>query len=140
MNAKGLSKASRRKKKKAEEKTRRDSSLTRRDLDNTVVMTSSSDEDDDQPSAKVSKTKAGLRETLTKAYAKKVDETKKARGQTSTSVDFNVTEINETVEAPTVPLLAPVKLADAPTLSLKSLIPEGFGARSTKTKPSKPAG
>ena len=89
-------------------------------------MTSSSEEDDDQPSAKVSKTKAGLRETLTKAYAKKVDETKKARGQSATNVDFNVTEIHGTVEAPSVPLKAPVKLADAPTLSLKNLMPEGF--------------
>ena len=96
MNAKGLSKASRREKKKEEEKTRRDSSLTRRDLDNTVVMTSSSEEDDDQLSAKVSKNKAGLRETLTKAYAKKVDETKKACGQSTTNVDFNLTEIHET--------------------------------------------
>ena len=126
MNAKRLSKASRREKKKEEEKTRRDSSLTKRDLDNTFVMTSSSDEDDDQPSYRVSKNKAGLRKTLTKAYTKKVDETKKAQGQTSTNVDFNVTEIHETVEAPTEPFLAPVKLADAPTLSLKSLMPEGF--------------
>ena len=126
MNAKDLSKASRREKQSASEKERRDSSLTRRDLDKTVDMTSSSEEEDDQPSAKVSKPSVGLRETLTKAYAKKVDETKRARGHTTSNVDFNVTEINETVEAPTVPLLAPVKLADAPILSLKSLMPEGF--------------
>ena len=76
--------------------------------------------------AKISKPSNSLRESLTKAYAKKVDETKRARGQTSMNVDFHVTEINETVEAPTVPLMAPVRLADAPTLSLKSLLPEGF--------------
>ena len=90
-------------------------------------MTSSASEDEnDQPSAKVSRPSNSLRESLTKASAKKVDETKKARGQTCSNVDFNITEINETVEAPSVPLLAPVKLADAPTLSLKSLLPEGF--------------
>ena len=126
MNAKGLSKASRREKQSESEKQRRDSFLIRRDLNNTVDMTSSSEDEDDQPSAKISKPSVGLRETLTKAYAKKVDETKKARGHTTTNVNFNVTEINETVEVPTVPLLAKVKLANAPTLSLKSLMPEGF--------------
>ena len=74
-----------RKGRKKEEEDRRKqeqrpSSQTRQGMKDPNVTIISSDEDDEQPSAKVSKPKTGgFREAITKAYNKKVEETKSKR-------------------------------------------------------------
>ena len=90
--------------------------------DNTTAESS----DDEVPGAKRNMT--SLREKLTHVYQKKTKETREKRDETRTtpSVAFRVdkTHAGEKVKSTSVPLLEPVKLADAPTLSLKDLVPE----------------
>ena len=95
-----------------------------RDPDVSIV---SSGEDDEQPSAKISKPRmGGFREAITKAYNKKVEETKNkhaAEGKLRIDDNLNVEKVGRSVDAPTDELLAPVKHADAPTISLRDLLP-----------------
>ena len=88
--------------------------------------TTTEDSDDDLPGAKRNMT--SLREKLTHVYQKKTKETREKRDEdrTTPSVAFRVdkTHAGKKVKSTTVPLLEPVKLADAPTLSLKDLVPE----------------
>ena len=66
-----------------EEKRRQDnrpSSATRKGMRDPDVSIVSSEEEDEQPSAKISKPRmGGFREAITKAYNKKVEETKNKR-------------------------------------------------------------
>ena len=88
--------------------------------------TTAEDSDEEIPGAKRNMT--SLREKLTHVYQKKTKETREKRddGKTTPSVQLRVdtTHAGEKVKSTTVPLLEPVKLADAPTLSLKDLVPE----------------
>ena len=90
----------------------------------------SSEEDDEQPSAKISKPKTGgFREAIIKAYNKKVEETRSKRaaeGKHRVDEDLDVEKVCRSVDAPTDDLLAPVKHAYAPTISLRDLLPEGY--------------
>ena len=83
-------------------------------------------EDEEMPGAKRPMT--SIREKLTHVYTKRKKETREKRdeGRAKPSVAFRVDTSNagEKVKDTTVPLLAPTKLADAPTLSLKDLVPE----------------
>ena len=83
-------------------------------------------EDEELPGAK--RTMTSIREKLTHVYTKRTKETREKRdeGRTKPSDAFRVDKSNagEKVKDTTVPLLAPTKLADAPTLSLKDLVPE----------------
>ena len=69
-----------------------------------------------------------IREKLTHVYTKRTKETREKRdeGRVKPSVAWRVDTSNagEKVRTAAVPLLAPTKLADAPTLSLKDLVPE----------------
>ena len=88
--------------------------------------TTTEDSEDELPGAKRNMT--SLREKLTHVYQQKTKETREKRDEdrTTPSVAFRVdkTHAGEKVKSTTVPLLEPVKLADAPTLSLKDLVPE----------------
>ena len=88
--------------------------------------TTTEDSDDELPGAKRNMT--SLREKLTNVYQKKTKETREKRDEnrTTPSVAFRVdkSHAGEKVKSTTVPLLEPVKLVDAPTLSLKDLVPE----------------
>ena len=83
-------------------------------------------EDEEMPGAKRPMT--SIREKLTHVYTKRTKETRKKRdkGRVKPSVAFRVDTSNagEKVKSTTVPLLAPTKLANAPTLTLKDLVPE----------------
>ena len=69
-----------------------------------------------------------LREKLTQVYQKKTKETRsKLEGERATpSVEFwiDASHAGEKVKSAAVPLLTPTTLSDAPTLSLKDLVPE----------------
>ena len=69
-----------------------------------------------------------LREKLTHVYQRKTKETREKRDETrvTPSVKFTIdtSHAGEKVKSTTVSLLEPVKPADAPTLSLKDLVPE----------------
>ena len=88
--------------------------------------TTTEDSDEEIPGAKRNMT--SLREKLTHVYQKKTKETREKwdDGKTTPSVQLRVdtTHAGEKVKSTTVPLLEPIKLADAPTLSLKDLVPE----------------
>ena len=88
--------------------------------------TTHEDSDDGLPGAKRSMNR--IRERITHAYEKKTKETRDKRDETRTtpSVQFDVdtTNAGEVVRDTTVPLLAPTTLAEAPTLTLKDLVPE----------------
>ena len=88
--------------------------------------TTTEDSDDNLPGTKRNMTSLG--EKLTHVYQKKTKETSEKRDEnrTTPSVEFriNTSHAGEKVKSTTVPLLEPVKLADAPTLSLKDLVPE----------------
>ena len=93
-----------------------------------MTVISSDCNEDEQPSAKVYKPKSGgFREAITKAYNKKVEETR-SRGATEArdNVDFDITKVGKSVDSPTLPLAASVKNSDAPTLSLRDFLPEGL--------------
>ena len=83
-------------------------------------------EEEELPGAK--RTMTSLREKLTHVYSQRTKETRDKcdEGRVKPSVEFRVDKTNagEKVKTATVPLLAPTKLADAPTLSLKDLVPE----------------
>ena len=88
--------------------------------------TTTEDSDDELPSAK--RSVPSLREKLTQVYQRKTKETRtKLDGERATpSVEFkiDVTHAGEKVKTPSVPLLTPTTIAEAPTLSLKDLVPE----------------
>ena len=88
--------------------------------------TTGEDSDDELPGAKRNMT--SLREKLTHVYQKKTKETREKRDETrvTPSVAFRVdtSQAGKKVKSAAAPLLEPVKLADAPTLSLKDLVPE----------------
>ena len=88
--------------------------------------TTTEDSDEEIPNAK--RTAPSLREKLTQVYQKKTKETRsKLDGERSTpSVEFRIdaSHAGEKVKSAAVPLLTPTSLADAPTLSLKDLVPE----------------
>ena len=88
--------------------------------------TTTEDSDEEMPNAK--RATPSLREKLTQVYQRKTKETrtKHDEDRTKPSVAFRVdaTHAGEKVKKSTVPLLTPTKLADAPTLSLKDLVPE----------------
>ena len=119
-----------REERKGRKQEQRPSSATRKGLNESTATIVSSDDEDEQPSAKVSKPKTGgFREAITKAYNKKVEETKSKRaaeGKLRVDDDLDVEKVGKTVDAPTDELLAPVKHADAPTISLRDLLPEGY--------------
>ena len=131
---KNITREDRKGRKHEEEERRKDekrpSSATRRNMEDLNVTLISSDEDDKQPSAKVSKPKVGgFREAITKAYNKKVEETKSKRaaeGKLRVDDDLDIEKVGRSVDAPTDNPLAPVKHADAPTISLRDLLPEGY--------------
>ena len=133
---KNLTREGRRDKKQEEDdqqrRDKRPSSMNRGGMASNHEMTViSSDEEDDQPSAKVRKPKSGrFREAITKAYNRKVEETKSRRaidgGDSRDNIDYDITKVGKSVDAPTAPLAAPVKHSDAPTLSLRDLLPEGL--------------
>ena len=83
-------------------------------------------EDEAMPGAKRAMT--SIREKLTHVYNKRTKKTREKRdkGRVKPSVEFRIDTSNagEKVKTTTVPLLAPTKLADAQTLSLKDLVPE----------------
>ena len=95
--------------------------------DNTMVSLSS---DDEQPSAKMSKQAktTNYRQSITAKYHQRIETTKKKREAAGISTqkedDLEVLEVNKDVDVPAVPLLQPVRHADAPTLKLKNLMPE----------------
>ena len=131
---KNITKEARKSRKQEEEERRKEekrpSSATRQSMDDPNVTVLSSDDEDEQPSAKISKPKVGgFREAITKAYNKKVEETKSRRaaeGKLRVDDNLDVEKIGKSVDAPTDGLLAPVKHADAPTISLRDLLPEGY--------------
>ena len=88
--------------------------------------TTTEDSDEEMPNAK--RTTQSLREKLTQVYHKKTKETRSKHDEdrVTPSVAFRIdsTHAGEKVKNATVPLLAPTTLADAPTLSLKDLVPE----------------
>ena len=88
--------------------------------------TTTEDSDEDMPDAK--RNVMNLREKLTQVYQKKTKETREKRDGSgiTPSVAFIVdsSHAGEKVKSAAVPLLAPTTLADAPTLSLKDLVPE----------------
>ena len=88
--------------------------------------TTTEDSDDELPNAK--RSIPSLREKLTQVYQRKTKETRtKLDGERATpSVEFTIdaTHAGEKVKTPSVPLLAPTTIAEAPTLSLKDLVPE----------------
>ena len=131
---KNITREERKGRKKEEEDKRkqenRPSSATRQGMDSKQDYTILSSDEDEQPSAKISKPKGGgFREAITRAYNKKVEETKNKRvadGKLRADDDLNVQKVGTSVDAPTDGLLAPVKHADASTISLRDLLPEGY--------------
>ena len=83
-------------------------------------------EDEEMPGAKRAMT--SIREKLTHVYTKRTKETHKKRdeGRVKPLVEFRIDTSNagEKVKTRMVPLLAHTKLANAPTLSLKDLVPK----------------
>ena len=92
------------------------------DHDNTM----GDDSDDELPGAK--RSMGNIRERLTHVYEKKTKATREMRDETKTipSVQFDVDVSNagEKVKHATKPLLEPTKLENAPTITLKDLVPE----------------
>ena len=88
--------------------------------------TTTEDSDEEMPNAK--RATPSLREKLTQVYKRKTKETRSKRDEdrTTPSVEFKIdsSHAGEKVKNAAVPLLTPTKLADAPTLSLKDLVPE----------------
>ena len=131
---KNITREERKGRKQEEEEKRkqehRPSSANRQGMHSPNDTIISSDDEDEQPSAKISKPKkGGFREAITKAYNKKVKETKSKRaaeGELRIDDDLDVEKVGRSVDAPTDELLAPVKHADAPTISLRDLLPEGY--------------
>ena len=77
----------------------------------------------------------GFREAITKAYNRKVEETKSRRAidgrETRPEVEYDIQKVGKSVDAPEAPLAAPMKHAEAPTLSLRDLMPEGMKDEAT---------
>ena len=88
--------------------------------------TTTEDSDDELPNAK--RATPSLREKLTQVYQRKTKETRSKRdGEKATpSVELRIdaSHAGEKVKSAAVPLLAPTTLAEAPTLSLKDIVPE----------------
>ena len=79
-------------------------------------------EDEEMPGAK--RTLTSIREKLTHVYTKRTKERDEGRVKPSVAFRVDTSNAGEKIKTASVPLLAPTKLADAPTLSLKDLVPE----------------